>query len=416
MEKTGELNILENLERKMGALGGSSCLMSLNMMSLSLTIDICRTTRYFELLLDQWQECLPLGHARDVNFSSWGGKIWDMMKEAQRFYSLHNVSLNLYEYEAESYVNFKEEQQQVGIYEATIRPAQLVKADHVPVILICSLRELAEVLMEISEFLNSPTEEQIAVSFQKWSENYRKHYQRSCANRYKRWKIQYSTRTLKKHLQERMAKEMEEFKKLFVNDDEFEQVFDVEQRTVDLDGLSRFLFTHAERFGVSFIDDRPIFSNELLQLFNFIELWKLMQADMQSPKKRAEQPVVAKDEIEEKVMEAVKKVEHLVVQEWSKHANGLWKKIYKSFKPEIAKAGPHEKFKEYSKKTVYCIIGYLKSNGVYDNSKTNVEVTKLLEGCNNGMRKYINNGLGELDLALQKRLKDFISEEMKQIA
>ena len=207
MEKTGELNILENLERKMGAVGGSACLMSLNLMSLSLTIDVCRTARYFELLLDQWQECLPLGHARDVNFSSWGGKIWDMMKEAQRFYSLHNVYLNLYEYEAESYVNFMEEQQQVGVYEATIRPAQLVAADHIPVILICSLRELAEVLMEISEFLNSPTEEQIAVSFQKWSENYKKHYQRSCANRYKRWKIQYSTRTLKKHLQERMAKD-----------------------------------------------------------------------------------------------------------------------------------------------------------------------------------------------------------------
>ena len=45
MEKTGELNILENLERKMGALGGSACLMSLNLMSLSLTIDVCRTPR-----------------------------------------------------------------------------------------------------------------------------------------------------------------------------------------------------------------------------------------------------------------------------------------------------------------------------------------------------------------------------------
>ena len=76
MDKTGELNILENLERKMGALGGSSCLMSLNMMSLSLTIDVCRTARYFELLLDQWQECLPLGDARDVNF-------------LQRVFSLH---------------------------------------------------------------------------------------------------------------------------------------------------------------------------------------------------------------------------------------------------------------------------------------------------------------------------------------
>ncbi|MBE6248343.1 MAG: hypothetical protein E7106_03710 [Prevotella sp.] len=416
MDKTGELNILENLERKIGTLGSSSCLMSLNMMSLSMTIDICRTARYFELLLDQWQECLPLGHARDVNFSSWGGKIWDMMKEVHRVYGLHRVVLNLYEYEAESYVNFKEEQQQVGVYEATIRPAQLVAADHIPVILICSLRELAEVLMEISEFLNSPTEEQIAASFQKWSENYKKHYQRSCANRYKRWKIQYSTRTLKKHLQERMAKETEEFKTLFVNDDEFEQVFDVEQRTIDFDGLSRFLFTHTERFGVSFIDARPMFSKELLQLFNFIELWRLIQTDMQSTKKRAEQTAVIKDEIEEKVMETVKKVEQLVVQEWSKHTNVLWKKIYRTFKAEISKAGPHEKFKEYSKKTVYCIIGHLKSKGVYNKTATNVEVTKLLEGCNNGMRKYINNGLGELDLALQKRLKDFFSEEMKQIA
>lgn len=416
MDKTGELNILESLERKIGTLGGSSCLMSLNMMSLSMTIDVCRTARYFETLLEQWQECLPLGDARDVNFSSWGGKIWDMMKEVQRVFSLHCVNLNIYEYEAESYVNFKEEQQQVGIYETTIRPVQLIEADNVPVILICSLRELAEVLLEISEFLNSPTEEQIAVSFQKWSENYKKHYQRSCANRYKRWKIQYSTRTLKKHVQERIAKETEEFKRLFVNDDEFEQVFDVEQRTIDLDGLSRFLFTHAERFGVSFIDDRPMFSKELLQLFNFIELWKLMQADMQSPKKRAEQTAVIKDEIEEKVMETVKKVEQLVVQDWSKHANVLWKKIYRTFKAEISKAGPHEKFKEYSKKTVYCIIGHLKSKGVYNKTATNVEVTKLLEGCNNGMRKYVNNGLQELEPALQERLKVFIHEEMKHIA
>ena len=416
MDKTAELNILENLERKIGALGSCSCLMSLNMMGLGVTIDVCRTTRLFETLLEQWQECLPLGDARDVNFSSWGSKIWNMMQEVHKDYAIQRVYLNLYEYEAESYVNFKEEQQQVGIYEATIRPAQLVEAENVPVILICSLRELAEVMMKLSEFLNSPTEEQISVSFQKWSENYKKHYQRSCANRYKRWKIQYSTRTLKKHVQEKMAKELEEFKKLFVCDDEFEQVFDIEQRTIDIDGLSRFLFTHTERFGVSFIDSRPMFSKELLQLFNFIELWKLMQEDLQSTKKRVEQPAVIKDEIEEKVMEAVKKVEHLVAQEWSKHVNGLWKKTYRTFKAEISKAGPHEKFKEYSKKTVYCIIGYLKSNGVYDNSKTNVEVTKLLEGCNNGMRKYINNGLGELDLALQKRLKDFFSEEMKQIA
>ena len=212
MDQTAELDILENLERKIGALGSCSCLMSLNMMGLGVTIDVCRTTRLFETLLEQWQECLPLGDARDVNFSSWGSKIWNMMQEVHKDYAIQRVYLNLYEYEAESYVNFKEEQQQVGIYEATIRPAQLVEAENVPVILICSLRELAEVMMKLSEFLNSPTEEQISVSFQKWSENYKKHYQRSCANRYKRWKIQYSTRTLKKHVQEKMAKELEEFK------------------------------------------------------------------------------------------------------------------------------------------------------------------------------------------------------------
>ena len=31
MEKTGELNTLENLERKIGTLGSCGCLMSLNM-------------------------------------------------------------------------------------------------------------------------------------------------------------------------------------------------------------------------------------------------------------------------------------------------------------------------------------------------------------------------------------------------
>lgn len=83
---------------------------------------------------------------------------------------------------------------------------------------------------------------------------------------------------------------------------------------------------------------------------------------------------------------------------------------------EIAKAGPHEKFKEYSKKTLYCIIGELKIRGVYRKNVTNVELTKALEGSNNGMRKYINNGLLELEPSLKENLGAFIDTEIEQIS
>ena len=94
----------------------------------------------------------------------------------------------------------------------------------------------------------------------------------------------------------------------------------------------------------------------------------------------------------------------------------MWKHIFTAFSREIAKAGPHEKFKEYSKKTLYCIVGHLKMKGVYSPSATNVEVVKLLEGCNNGMRKYVNNGLDELDPKLHERLKAFLKEELARVA
>ena len=72
--------------------------------------------------------------------------------------------------------------------------------------------------------------------------------------------------------------------------------------------------------------------------------------------------------------------------------------------------------KEILKSNILRVTGHLKSKGVYNKTATNVEVTKLLEGCNNGMRKYVNNGLQELEPALQERLKVFIHEEMKHIA
>ena len=89
---------------------------------MSLAVDACRTAKYFELLLEQWQECLPLGDAYDVNFSLWGQKTWDMIKQVGEAYRLNCVYVNIYEYETESYVNFKESQQPVGVYEATMRP------------------------------------------------------------------------------------------------------------------------------------------------------------------------------------------------------------------------------------------------------------------------------------------------------
>ena len=385
---------------------------------MSLAVDACRTAKYFELLLEQWQECLPLGDAYDVNFSLWGQKTWDMIKQVGEAYRLNCVYVNIYEYETESYVNFKESQQPVGVYEATMRPIMQTDVNDVPKILVCALRDLGEVLMEISEFLNSPTEELIAASYEKWVAAYKRHYERTCRNQYKKWKIQYSARTLRKHLQERMSADLEAFKKRFLNEDEFEQVFDTEQQKMDFDGMARFLFTHVDRFGVSYIDDRPMFSQELQEMFNFVETWRLMEADLHPAKKRTEKQdkTPETDELEQKVESLLTRVHHLVADDWQEHLEKLWKRIFEHFRKDIAKAGPHEKFKEFSKKTIYCIIGHLKLKGVYRKDVTNVEVTKALEGTNNGMRKYLNNGLSELDDSLKARIETFVDKELLEVA
>lgn len=392
--------------------------MSLNALSLSLAMDACRTAKYFEMLLEQWQECLPLGDAYDVNFSMWGQKTWEMISQVSEAYRLSRVYVSTYEYESESYVTFKESQQAIGVYEATAWPITLTEAQDVPIILVCALRDLGEVLMEISEFLNSPTEDLIATSYEKWVAAYKVHYRRTCRNQYQKWKIQYSARTLRKHLQERMSADLDAYKKRFLNEDEFEQVFDTEEQKMDFDGMARFLFTHADRFGVSFIDDRPMFSQELQELFNFVETWRLMEADLHPVKKHAEKPgkTPETDEMETKIVSVLHGIEHLAHESWKQHLPALWKRIIKAFRHEIAKAGPHEKFKEYSKKTLYCIIGELKSKGVYRKDVTNVELTKALEGSNNGMRKYINNGLLELESSLKENLQAFIDKEIEQMS
>lgn len=419
-KNTAEYNLLTNIEKKIGVLQCSSCLLSLNAMSMSLAIDVCRTTKYFEMTLEQWQECLPLGNAYDVNFTLWGNKVWELMQQVSYAYGLNGVQTNLFEYESESYLDFKNLQQEVGPMDNALPPFEELKGSDIPSILICALRELNEVLMEISEFLNSPTEELIAVSYEKWLACYKKHYRTKCRRAYEKWKIGYSPQTLKKHLHVRIQTVLEEFRALFLNDDELEQVYDSEQQTIDYDGLSRFIFTHVDRFGVSFIDPRPMFSKELLALFNVVETWRMMQSDLQPKKKQTEKPVAASapvvDELEQKVQGLVKKAHHLVADSWQEHLEKLWKRIFEHFRKDIAKAGPHEKFKEYSKKTVYCIIGHLKSKGVYRKDVTNVEVTKVLEGTNNGMRKYLNNGLSELEDSLKIRIETFVEKELLEVA
>lgn len=404
--------LLSGIERKMEVLSCSPCLLSVNLMSMSLAVDIRRMVRYSKGLLEQWQECLPLGDCHDVNFALWGNKMWDLIGKACEVYRLNNVNINIYEFESESYRQFKELQDQIGPIDNTPLPMSNFSSAAVASILVCALRELNEVMMKINEFSNSPTEDLIKRSYDQWEACFRKHYLADCIRKYQTWKLQYTPRTLKKHLVDRRNKELETFKTLFINEDEFELVYDADQKIIDIDGLSRFLFLHAyNRFGVSYIDPRPMFSQKLQSLFTFVELWQLMQFDLQSSKKSHEKALQTINPTENKVRDLVKKVHDLASDEWSKHLADLWKRIYQEFHNEIEKAGSHEKFKEFSKKTVYCILGHLKQKGVYQ-KVNNVAFTIALEGDNNGMRKYINNGLTELEQSLGLRVEKMIDKEL----
>ena len=158
--------MLTTIETKVEALNLCSCLLSLNAMSLSLAVDVCRTTKYFELVLNDWQKCMPLGEANDVNFAMWGGKLWEMMRKVRSAYMLQSVLVSEYKYEMDSYLRFKECQQAVDIYDSSLEALHEVKGEDVPTILMCSMRALSEVLMQISEFLNTPSEELLAISYE----------------------------------------------------------------------------------------------------------------------------------------------------------------------------------------------------------------------------------------------------------
>ena len=224
--KSKEYILLTNIEQKTNALASCSCLLSLNAISLSVAIDACRVTKYLEVLLAQWKQCLPLGDAKDVNFPLWGNKIWEMIQRVRYAYSLNKVEVNSYQFESECFLAFKERQAEVDALEASMEPFWALSGADVPTVAVCALRELNEVLMQITEFLNSPTEELISSSFEQWEACYQHHYSAACHSAYHKWKIQYSPRTLRKNLQERMRQELEQFKQMFVSDGEFELVYE----------------------------------------------------------------------------------------------------------------------------------------------------------------------------------------------
>ena len=413
--QTQTYTILQNFERKVEALDCSSCMLSLTMMSMSLAVDARRLTKYFLMKLDDWRKCLPLGDACDVNFTTWGQNVWELMQKVRKVYSQNKVQLNLYEYNSASYLEFKNSLEAAEGDDNSMKALMMISGSEAGTILMCAMRELNEELMEISEFLNSPTEEQIASSFDQWMACYEEQYHKACLKRYNMWKLKFTHRTLKKNVKERMKIEVEEFRRMFQSDNEFELVYDTEQMEVDIEGVSRFLFTNPERFGVSHIDKRQAFSKELLKLFNFIDVWRMMQSDMQTKRKQGEKaaaPVV--DELDQKVKVLLDKIRHLTADNWKQHLPKLWKSIFTTFRTEISKAGSHEKFQEFSKKTLYCIIGHLKQKGAYKQI-SNLELTMTLEGMNNGMRKYLNSGLVELEQSLRERIESFVDQEMQRL-
>lgn len=187
--QTQTYTILKNFERKVEALECSSCMLALTMMSMSLAVDARRLTKYFLIMLDGWRKCLPLGDACDVNFTTWGHNVWELMQKVRQVYSQNKVQLNVYEYNSASYQEFKNRLEAAEGNGESMKALMMISGSEAGIILMCAMRELNEELMEISEFLNSPTEEQIASSFGQWMACYEEQYHKACLKRYNKWKL-----------------------------------------------------------------------------------------------------------------------------------------------------------------------------------------------------------------------------------
>jgi hypothetical protein len=413
--KTYGYILLENIGKEVDVLACPFGRLSMDALCMGLAADVVRTADYFKEALAAWRQCLPLGETFDVNYSLWGDKIWSWLHQVSVCFQAKGVKVNVYAYDEALLSSFKSCLDVEG--DNRLERLAGVSSGRVSTILVCAMRELNETLMAISEFLAEPTEKQIARSFSRWKEFYAQEYRDTWEHKYELWKLQYTPRVLRRRVKERMAREKEAFRSLFVDDDEFDQVFDAERDAVDEDGLSRFLFTHSDRFGSSSLrQPMPFICPDLRCVFDFMALWRWLRADLTPETVRRREEAAGQADAQEKaVMAYVEKVCHLAADSWKPRHHDLWRKIYKAFKKEISKAGPHEKFKDFSKKTVCCILGHLKQRGVYE-AVDNTAFTRHLEGCNNGLRKYINNGLVELEDSLRVNVRKVLDLELTAAA
>ena len=409
--KTYGYILLETIEREVEAADGEHRRLSLECLCRGMAVDVVLATGYFGELLTAWRQCLPLGEVSDVTFSQSASRLQRWISVVTASYRPVGVKVDADASNREMLTAFRE---WVAATADSADGQPKPENCDVATVLVSALHELSDTLTTIARLLAKPTVKQIARSFERWKEFHKMYCSQELQEEYDQWKVQYPPRLLRRHLKERMVTEKEAFRQLFHDADEFEQVFDSECNAVDDDGLGRFLFTHSDRFGSSSLRQPfPYFSDQLRRVFDFVALWDWLRADLTPESVRKKEEAKSQtDAMEVMVMGYVEKVQHLVTDGWKPRHHDLWQKILKTFRKEITRASPHEMFKEFSKKTVCCILGHLKQHGVYEDVD-NVAFTRQLEGCNNYLRKYINNGLVELEDSLRTHVKRVLDQELQ---
>ena len=277
--------------------------------------------------------------------------------------------------------------------------------------------EIADTLLRIDEAVIYPSDEFLSEIYTTLLKFYDRKNKRKIKGEYNIWRSHYSSRLLPKRLRERMEVEKEQLENN-IGKYSYYEVFDSEKDEVDTEGVARYVLSCSHGQNEDSVCEGLDFNNGCCRhIYQFIVIFDLLKTDLKGKKKteKIDKIVGVEDELEPQVKAYVEKVHQLVSNPYAKHLTKLWQKIYKKFRHEIATPGSREKFKEFSKKKLCCIIGHLKSKGVYRNV-TDVEVTKLLEGSNNGMRKYVNSGLVELIPSLKERIEAFISSELQGLA
>ena len=411
---SSEYSKLERVRLAVSLTEGCESLLSLNAVCLDVAIEACEAHGALDFDYVMWKGVLPLGEALDVNFNAWGGKLWWMLQAVSNAYKRMNVECNSLAMDTESYVRFKDSYRN-GSLEALVS----IGSENIPNVAICAIRELYELVMNIAELLNNPSEELITQSFESWFNNYQQVFGPECRKVYCRWKNYFGKRTRRKHLMERREKDLASLKKLYFQDkdDEFEEVFDPQNNCFDMDGIAHYLFKNPRVFGFSSTEPNCGISKELHEFFDYLERWRMMEEDLRprAQKGQKEREEKKRDTAADEVLEYVGRIGGFAAKGWETNIHALWQKIVRRFAAQIMQAGKRETFKKFSKKTVCCIVGHLKKLGIYENVPTAKMVVEL-EGKNTALRNYLGSGLAELNEDTQKEIKAYISEAIKQCA